>query len=869
MPVFHRPLPESLTVLRELAIDLHWSWNHRGDMLWRRINKEVWEQTQNPVSVLQLTSDQQLQTLAGEVDFVQELEAIVQAKRDYLTKPSWYSMHFPGDLAQNQTAPQPSQQPAKPLRGIAYFSMEFGLCEALPLYAGGLGMLAGDFLKTASDLGVPLIGIGLLYQQGYFHQSFTSDGWQQETYLYNDPGSLPIEPLHASDGSWLHIETQFLCRHVSFRVWKAQVGRVTLYLLDSNVPSNQARDRGITSTLYGGNTELRLMQELALGICGWRLIETLGLDIDVCHLNEGHAAFATLERVSAYRQRHKVDFEQALWATRSGNVFTTHTAVAAGFDLYPEALLRPYIGELASHLGVTTEVILALGRPPAHGPLQQANTQEPFNMAFLALRTCAHNNGVSQLHGKVSRRIFQPLYPRWPEREVPVGHVTNGVHTPTWDSAWADAEWTRICGQDRWRSDVNVVPTAPLEQLSDACLWKMATQERAQLVDYVRQRIANQLRNESSLPHCAVTLPLSLDPNILTLGFARRFAEYKRSDLLLHDPERLARLLSNSQHPVQLIVAGKAHPADNLGKQAIQRWYQFVQRPDVRDHVVLIENYDITLAQQLVQGVDVWINTPRRPWEACGTSGMKVLVNGGLNISTLDGWWAEAYQPGLGWALGDQEESTTEHHSEGDAEDAEQLYQLLENEIVPLFYQRDSNQIDNESIPHAWLTYARASMATLTPQFSSNRMLEEYLKNYYLPAAAGLDARQKNSAELAKQLLQWDQYLHLHWHEIRSSELNIIVEKENWRVDVTVYLGGINPKDIKVQMIADPTAEQPALAIELHVLYPVEGAINAYRFTGELPASRAAQDFSLRVIGAHPQVNIPSENTLIYWETKK
>lgn len=870
MPVFHRPLPENLIVLRELALDLHWSWNHGSDLLWRRINEEVWDQTQNPINVLQLTSNQQLQSLAEAADFLQELQAIVQAKRDYLTMPTWYSKRYlssPTSNQNDQQTQQQTQQSQQPIRGIAYFSMEFGLCEALPLYAGGLGMLAGDYLKTASDLGVPLIGIGLLYQQGYFHQSFSKDGWQQETYLFNDPGSLPIAPLEAKDGSWLHIDTQFLCRNVRFRVWKAQVGRVTLYLLDSNVPSNQAHDRGITSKLYGGDTELRLMQELTLGICGWRLIEILGLDIDVCHLNEGHAAFATLERINSYRQRHNIDFEQALWATRSGNVFTTHTAVAAGFDLYSEALLRPYIGELAEQLGVTVEVILALGHAPSDEPSQQQfNKHEPFNMAFLAMRTCAHSNGVSQLHGVVSRRIFQPLFPRWPEREVPIGQVTNGVHVPTWDSPWADEEWTQMCGKDRWRSDLKTTPTVPLEQLSDVRLWKMATQERAHLVDYLRQRLVCQLRNKSSLPNCAVTQSSPLDPNILTLGFARRFAEYKRSDLLLHDPERLTRILSNSKYPVQLIVAGKAHPADNLGKQALQRWHQFVQRPEVRDHVVLVEDYDLTLAQHLVQGVDVWINTPRRPWEACGTSGMKVLVNGGLNISTLDGWWAEAYQSGLGWAIGDQGEYAEEHNKKGDADDAEQLYQLLENEIVPLFYQRNSTQLDDQSIPHAWLGYVRASMATLTPRFSSNRMLEEYLNNYYLPAAAGLDARQKNEGELAKQLLQWDRYLHLHWHEIRCSELQIIKQNENWQAAVTVYLGGINPTNIKVQMIADSAGQQPALAIELSVLHPVEGAINAYRYTGQFSTTRAAEDFTMRVISAHPQVNIPAENILIYWQ---
>lgn len=853
MPIFHRNLPAPLSALQDLALDLRWSWNHASDWLWNCINPEVWEHTRNPICVLQLTSDQSLELLMHDSDFMQQLHEVIKARQDYLNKLSWYSTNY-------------LQDTNKPIRGIAYFSMEFGLCEALPLYAGGLGMLAGDFLKTASDLGVPLIGIGLLYQQGYFRQNIAHNGWQQETYLFNDPGNLPVEPLRAEDGSWLHIDTHFLCRPVRFRVWRAQVGKVTLYLLDSNDPCNQICDRDITSTLYGGNLELRLMQELALGICGWRLIETLGLDIDVCHLNEGHAAFATLERINAYRQRHQVDFEEALWATRSGNIFTTHTAVAAGFDAYPENVLRPYIAELALQLNVDVDVILALGQ--ATQIQAQTNQVNNFNMAFLALHTCGQANAVSQLHGFVSRQIFQPLFPRWPEREVPIGHVTNGVHIPSWDSPWADTEWTALFGKDRWRGDINALPPKTLEQISDAQLWQMAAQERAHLVDYIRQRLKHKWRNESTPPSCAITNPLLLDPNILTLGFARRFAEYKRTDLLLRDPERLVRLLCNSQYPVQLIVAGKAHPADNSGKQALQRWHQFIQRPEVAKHVVFIEDYDISLAQELVQGVDVWINTPRRPWEACGTSGMKVLANGGLNISTLDGWWAEAFEPDLGWAIGDKNDNRGELNSkiqndEDDARDAEQLYQLLEQEVIPLFYQRNA-----QGIPIAWLTYMRASMARLTPRFSSNRMLRDYLKNFYLSAATNVQTRQKNGGELAKQLHQWQQDLNSHWHEIHTSDLKIEARAENYVVEISVYLGGINPRDICVQMIADPQASNPALTCNLTLIDSVVGAINAYRYAGDFPCTRAKEDFTVRVTPRHPLAIIPMENTLIYWQAR-
>lgn len=850
MPVFHRPLPDSLSVLHELATDLHWSWNHAGDLLWKAINTDVWEQTQNPISVLQLTSDQVFQCLAVDSDFLQELQKIVQAQRDYLHQPSWYSKRYLNE-----------ESLTKPLRGIAYFSMEFGLCEALPLYAGGLGMLAGDYLKTASDLGVPLIGIGLLYQQGYFRQNIAGDGWQQETYLFNDPGNLPVQPLRAEDGSWLHIDTQFLCRHVRFRVWQAQVGKVKLYLLDSNDPCNQICDRDITSTLYGGNIELRLMQELALGICGWRLIETLGLDIDICHLNEGHAAFATLERINAYRKKYNLDFETALWATRSGNIFTTHTAVAAGFDVYPEYLLRPYIAEIAQDLDVDMDVIIALGRA-------SETNNATFNMAYLAMQTCAFTNAVSQLHEVVSQHIFQYLFPRWPVREVPIGHVTNGIHIPSWDSPWADNEWTNLCGKERWRAATELLPQNPLANISDLQLWQMATHERAYLVEYVRERLLHQWRSQAAPPSCAVNFTVPLDPNILTLGFARRFAEYKRPNLLLHDPERLARLLTNSLRPVQLIVAGKAHPADNAGKLALQAWHKFIQREDVGKHVVFIEDYDITLAQQLVQGVDAWINTPRRPWEACGTSGMKILVNGGLNISTLDGWWAEAYEPGVGWAIGDNLEATDDQNNIvqnqlKDARDAEQLYQLLETEIVPLYYQRDE-----QDLPREWLKYIRASMTKLTARFSSVRMMQHYLEKFYFPAAQNLHLRQTDNNSLAITLQAWRKALQLHWHEIHIGDLQVNLAGEYLQAELTVYLGGIKPEQVKVQMVADPVLEEPALTIELKLIHAVDGAINAYRYAVQLPNQRPISDFTARVISYHPQAVIPAENLLIRWQTR-
>ena len=835
-----RPLPESLEILRELANDLHWSWDYSSDQLWQQLNPEIWENTGNPVSVLHFTSDQTLQTLASDSKFLQELNKVVTAREQYLGSPGWYARHYAD----------------APLRQVAYFSMEFGLCDALPLYAGGLGMLAGDYIKTASDLGVPMVGIGLLYQEGYFRQSFNADGWQEETYLYNDPGSLPLKPLRDSDGSWMDIETSFLSRTVKFRIWVAQVGRITLYLLDSNHPCNQPRDRGITSKLYGGGSELRLVQEIALGICGWRLVEELKLDVDVCHLNEGHAAFATLERIRSYCAKHKVDFWHGLWATRAGNLFTTHTPVAAGFDCYPADLLRRYAGEPAEALGVTLEEILSLGR------LNPNDTNEQFNMAYLAMRTCAQSNAVSQLHGKVSQRIFQSLFPRWPERDVPVAYVTNGVHVPTWNSPEAEAIWTQVYGKNCWFGDLAKLRPSALQEVSDNQLWDMAAAGRTRLVDYARKRFARQWRHESSINseqipvHTRDPNEMPLDPNILTLGFARRFAEYKRPALLLHDPERLMRILSNTKYPVQFLIAGKAHPADSIGKGKLQGWQQFLQRPELAAHLVFLEDYDITLAQHLIQGVDLWLNTPRRPWEASGTSGMKTLVNGGLNLSTLDGWWAEAYEPQFGWGLGDGQE----HDPEQDHADAMQLYQLLEDEVIPRFYNRDS-----EGLPREWIQQMRNSMVHLTPRFSSNRMMQEYLDHHYQPLAKAFAARNTGNSNLNHTLNQWTRHLHQHWHEIHIGEQSLNQTPQGAQLEVNIHLGAINPETIVVEAIADATSAFPAQRIPLQLVRA--GIANAYHYSGLLPKDRPNTDFSVRAIPYHQHAFVPAENPLICWQS--
>ena len=549
---------EGFDSLAELALNMRWSWNHATDEVWRQLDPELWEITHNPWVVLQTVSRDRIERVLADPVFRKNVDGLVQTRRQALEAPAWFQQNH-------------SQSP---LTCVAYFSMEFMLSEALPIYSGGLGNVAGDQLKAASDLGVPVVGVGLLYQQGYFRQVIDKDGAQQALFPYNDPGQLPITPLRQANGEWLRLEIALPGYSVWLRAWQVQVGRVKLYLLDSNDAANIPVHRGITSELYGGGPELRLKQELLLGIGGWRLLHALGIQPEVCHLNEGHAAFAILERARTFMNETGQPFEVALAVTRAGNLFTTHTAVAAGFDRFAPALIEQYLGRYAQEkLGITVHDLLALGRQNPN------DSSESFNMAYLAIRGSGAVNGVSRLHGKVSRHIFEPLFPHWPEDEVPVGHVTNGVHVPTWDSAPADDLWTEACGKDRWLGTTKTLEQ-DIRRVSDARLWQFRTAASKSLVEYARERLSRQLTASGASPEAVDGAKHLFDPNALTLGFARRFATYKRPNLLLHDPARLLRLLTNPERPVQLFIAGKAHPEDRAGQALIQEWIHFIRQPE-------------------------------------------------------------------------------------------------------------------------------------------------------------------------------------------------------------------------------------------------------------------------------------------------
>ncbi|MGD2139261.1 MAG: alpha-glucan family phosphorylase [Burkholderiales bacterium] len=828
---------KAMEALSTLALDMRSSWDHSTDQIWRQLDPVLWELTHNPWVVLQTVSHEKLQSELAEAGFRKNVDELVQARRETAEAPAWFQQNYP--------------QP--PLSSIAYFSMEFMLGEALPIYSGGLGNVAGDQLKAASDLGVPVVGIGLLYQQGYFRQVLDKDGAQQALYPYNDPGQLPIAPVRRPNGEWLRLEIGLPGYSVWLRAWQVQVGRLKLYLLDSNDAANYPAHRGITSELYGGGPDLRLKQELLLGIGGWRLLMALDIHPEVCHLNEGHAAFAVLERARSFMQTSGQPFEVALAVTRAGNLFTTHTAVAAGFDRFEPGLIAQYLtGYAEQGLQIAIDELLALGRRNAN------DRSEPFNMAYLAMRGSGAVNGVSRLHGEVSRHMFAPLFARWPQAEVPVSHVTNGVHTPSWDSAPADELWTRACGKNRWlgvterlERDICCVP--------DAELWQFRLAARTELVEYARERLSRELAAAGASPEAVDAAKHLFDPNTLTIGFARRFATYKRPNLLLHNPARLLRLLSNPQRPVQLIMAGKAHPADHAGQMLIRQWTQFIRQPQIRPHAIFLSDYDMHLTEHLVQGVDVWLNTPRRPWEASGTSGMKVLVNGGINVSELDGWWAEAYAPEVGWALGDGKEHDDD--PAWDAFEANALYDLLENEVIPEFYDRNAN-----GVPAAWCARMRESMARLTPRYSTNRVVREYLEQFYLPAAGKYRRRAADNGAMGEQIVKWQRELDQKWAALHFGELKIEKYEGQYVFEVPLYLDDVEPGAVRVEIYADNSDGVSPFRMEMKQAKKLTGAQNGYMYRAMVPASRPAADYTPRVIAIHDGVSVPLEASEILWQ---
>ena len=855
MPTVHAfhvvpALPDSLDRLRELAFNIQWAWNHEAIELFRRLDRDLWETSgHNPVRMLGTISQDRLREVAQDDGFLAELDRVRYGLENYLkAQNTWFQRNW--------------KDKVPPETKIAYFSMEFGLTECLPVYSGGLGVLSGDHLKSSSDLGLPLVGIGLLYQQGYFRQFLNAEGWQQERYPTNDFYNMPMLPELDANGKPLRICVEFPGRNVYAQIWKVQVGRIPLYLLDTNINDNNYEDQNITDQLYGGDTEMRVKQEMILGIGGMRALVALGIKPTICHMNEGHSAFMAFERTRMLMQENGCDYWHAREATAAGNLFTTHTPVPAGIDMFPPELLGRYFGAYIGQLGISFDEFLNLGR------YHQYNPGEKFNMAIMALSHSHQVNGVSKLHGKVTRHMVQVGFPQFPEEEVPVGSVTNGIHARSFTSR----EMANVLDQylgGRWSQDVSGGGVwDKISSIPDEDLWRVKQRRREKLVQFARERLKQQYEQRGMSEYEIRRVREVLHPDALTIGFARRFATYKRATLLLSDPERLIRILNDANRPVQIIMAGKAHPKDDGGKHLIQEIVQFARKADVRNRIVFLEDYDLALARQMVQGVDVWLNTPRRPMEASGTSGMKVLANGGLNLSIPDGWWAEVDEKGVGWHIGKGEDYADP--DEQDRVEAHVLYDILEKEVVPLFYDRAG-----EALPRGWMSRVKNSMRLLCPVFNTHRMIAEYATKYYFPATERFERLTTDSMGSAKELVDWKNRIRDKWSQLhidnveaQKSAEDTIAAGQSVHVKASVQLGELLPQDILVQAYYGPLDFNHQITTGTAVPLErtgVQDGRNVYE--GDLPTTNSGmQGFSVRVLPTHPDALMPIELPLITWE---
>ncbi len=855
-------LPERLHALHQLAYNPWWSWNHEAIFLFRRVDEELFEAVENsPVKLLAAVDQSRLEQLQQDDGFLAHMDRVAAALNRYLHGPTWYHETYlresmrPLENAKADHA-RPTLSRANP---IAYFSAEFGMHESIPIYSGGLGVLAGDHLKSASDLGLPLVGVGLMYRLGYFRQYLNQDGWQQERYNENDFFNLPLILENDPQGKPLLIKVPFPGREVHARIWRIQVGRVPLYLLDTNVAQNSPEDREITGQLYGGDQDMRVRQEMVLGIGGIRALRALGIRPSVCHMNEGHSAFLGLERIRVMMEEAGLSFDEAREAVTAGNVFTTHTPVPAGNDMFPPHLIEHYLGSYLAMLKLDRRDLLALGRQNPH------DQNEPFCMTILALRLAHVSNGVSQLHGKVSRKMWRALWPELPEAEIPITSITNGIHTHTWISPEISQLYDRYLGT-RWQEKPGEHGGwKRVDNIPDAELWRTHERRRERLVVFARARLKAQFKRRGAPPSEIARADEVLDPEALTIGFARRFATYKRGTLIFKNLERLGQIINHKDRPVQFIFAGKAHPRDHGGKELIAEITHVGRRPELRRRVVFIEDYDINVARYLVQGVDVWLNNPRRPLEASGTSGMKVAANGGLNFSVLDGWWVEGYAQDNGWAIGAGEEYSDLNYQ--DDVEGRAIYDLLEQEIVPLFYNRGS-----DGVPRGWLRVMKRTLKTLAGVFNTNRMLQEYMERSYWPAAQSFAALTVEGTQAARGLAEWRRKVEKNWPQVRvesvqakgDDALNVGGRLE---VEARVRLGPLQPDEVQVQLfhgIVDSLGDIPAP--ETIVMSPNPAGNGEYVFTGSIPCRASGQHgYAVRVLPRHPALANPFAVGLICW----
>jgi len=846
-------LPVQLEKLHDLAYNVRWSWNHDTIALFRRLDGDLWESSgHNPVRMLGAIDQRRLEAAAADDAFLAHLDRAHQELEEYTKHASsWFRRNY------GRASP--------PM--IAYFSAEFGLTESLSIFAGGLGILAGDHLKSASDLGVPLAGVGLLYQQGYFRQQLNEAGWQQEKYEDNDFQNLPLTLIRDSAGAPIRVAVEFPGRQLHAQVWRVTVGRVPLLLLDTNIPENaDRRDCDVTDQLYGGDTENRLKQEILLGIGGYRALKATGFQPTVYHMNEGHSAFLALEHIRCLMKERSLSFYEARELAEPSFVFTTHTPVAAGHDYFDSELMRQYLFGFSQELGVPWSEFLRLGHSRPSG------TKEDFCMTALALNLSPFRNGVSRLHGEVSRRMWQSIWPGIPESEIPIGHVTNGVHLRTWISQDMDQLYDRYLGP-RWREEPGNrelwqrAESIPVEEL-----WRTHERRRERLVAFARRRLLWQLKRRGAADSEIDSANEVLDTRVLTIGFARRFATYKRATLFLRDPDRLARILNNKERPVQIIFAGKAHPRDEAGKALINEIVSLIRQPTFRERMVFIEDYDMAVARYLVQGSDVWLNTPLRPNEACGTSGMKAAANGVLNLSALDGWWDEAWRNALessgfvGWAIGRGE--THEDRDFQDQIEAEALYEVLERDVIPTFYDRR-----HDGLPRRWTEKMKSAISTLCHTYAAHRMVKEYTERFYLVSHGKSAVLEADEAKKVKALAAWRERIHSHWPEIAIESVVNGTEQQieiggAVRVGARVRLGALSPEDVAVELYwgklnaSDEFVDAVAIPMEHG---GVDGDLHLYEATYGPCTQSGLQGFTVRVLPQNPDLTSPFLPGYVTW----
>jgi len=853
----HPPLPQAISRLQELAYNLWWTWNPDAQDLYESIDNSLWEQvSENPVKFLRTVSLQRLQDASLNHDYLQKYNSVLQRFDAYMYNDAdtWFKRNFPG--RQDEL--------------IAYFSAEFGLHEALPIYSGGLGILSGDHCKEASDMGLPFVGVGFLYPQGYFTQQINAKGGQEAIYEKIDFSEVPATQAMDDEGNAVVVHVDLPGRTVYAKVWKIQVGRVILYLMDTDVEQNAIQDRELSARLYGGDSEMRISQEYVLGIAGVRTLRALGYQPTVWHMNEGHSAFLSLERIRELVQEG-MDFDAAAEIVRAGNVFTTHTPVAAGHDAFPLELVDKFFWQYWGQMGIDRERFMALARHE-HG------WGAEFSMTVLAFRLSAYHNGVSALHGKVSRRMWGLLWPGTPEEQVPISHITNGVHTESWLAPEKRALYGRYFGAS-WLDEVDC-PEAwqGIEQVPDEELLSAHQACKEKLVSFLRTRLKRQQLRHGEGHWKLASIDSVFDPKALTLGFARRFATYKRATLIFHDKKRLLRILNDPRRPVQIVFAGKAHPADDYGKALIERIYRLSQEREFFGKIAFIENYDINVARHLVSGVDVWLNTPRRPLEASGTSGQKAAINGAPNFSILDGWWNEGHNAENGWAIGEEREYKDEETQ--DEADALSLYTILEEEIVPEFYDHPSD----------WTGRMRKAVKSCGPQFSMRRMVVEYTRSLYVPAMDSSHAYRENYGEPARQLSHWKQHVRNEWQTVFVAVPELPPQQAKTgdpiEIEAQVWPGRLSAHDIAVELVtfaaADgeeamkPNAEQQlpvalqSITMQLANHTPHEPGHDPHdisvRYKGIfVPEETGKYSFGVRARPHHPALIHPLELGLSAW----